>query len=353
MKKIMALSAALAVSLTMSGCGWLGGDKGIFRDRGDSYRRAQVEKPLEIPAGLSRATTEEDFAIPSIGYSAPLEGKFEVPRPQPIDSTPDSERVRIQTLNGNSWMLVEAAPGEVWPRVRQFLNTSQFGVARLDAAAGIIETAWLQPAGVARERYRFRIEQGVQRGSAEVFVLQANTGAGEAQWPQVSSDRSREAEMIKTLAQFIADNGSTGAVSMLAQRGIDSKGKVSLNKQAGANSYLRLELPNERAWASLEAAVQRAGFTVEDRNRTAQELVVRFTPPIDPEDKKGWWGRFWAWAFNSDKDALTEKDLLVVKMQPLAGSDNSVRIDLQRQDSKPLKTAITEDLLNRIKNKLS
>ena len=150
----------------------------------------------------------------------------------------------------------------------------------------------------------------------------------------------------------VIDHGA-GAVSMLAQRGIDSKGKISLNKQTGANSYLRLELPNERAWASLEAAVQRAGFTVEDRNRTAQELVVRFTPPVDPEDKKGWWGRFWAWAFNDDKDALTEKDLLLVKMQPLVGSDNSVRIDLQRVDNKPLKTSITEDLLNRIKNKLS
>lgn len=353
MKKIMALSAALTVSLTMSGCGWLGGDKGMFRDRGDSYRRAQVEKPLEVPAGLSRANTEEDFAIPTIGYSAPLEGKFEVPRPQPIDSTPESERVRIQLLNGNSWILIESAPGEVWPRVRQFLNSSQFGVARLDAAAGIIETTWLQPTGAARERYQFRIEQGVQRGSAEVFVLQANAGAGETQWPQVSSDRSRESDMIKTLAQFIADNGSTGAVSMLAQRGIDSKGKVSLNKQTGADSYLRLELPNDRAWASLEAAVERAGFTVEDRNRTAQELNVRFTPPVDPEDEKGWWGQFWAWVFGDDEDALSEKDMLVVKMQPIAGSDNTVRIDLQRQDGKPLKTAIAEDLLNRIKNKLS
>jgi outer membrane protein assembly factor BamC len=211
----------------------------------------------------------------------------------------------------------------------------------------------LQPVGAARERYRFRIEQGVQRGSAEVYILQANAGAGETQWPPLSSDRDREAEMIKTLAQFIADNGSTGAVSMLAQRGIDSKGKVSLNRQAGANSYLRLDLPNERAWGSLEAALPKAGFTVEDRNRTAQELVVRFTPLVDPEDKKGWWGTFWDWIFGDDEDTLSEKDLLVVKMQPLAGGDNTVRIDLQRQDGKPLNTAIAEDLLNRIKNKLS
>jgi outer membrane protein assembly factor BamC len=360
MKKITALPLVVAVSITVSGCGWLFGDKGIFHDRGDNYRQAQVEKPLEIPAGLSKTDTEEDFAIPSIAYSAPLEGKFQVPRPQPLDGSPEAEQVKIQILNGASWILVEASPGEVWPRVRQFLNTNQLGVARIDATAGVIETSWLQPQaeGAPRERYRFRIEQGVQRGSAEVYVLQENTAptnaaAGEQQWPQASSDHARETEMIKAVAQFIADNGSTGAVSMLAQRGIESRGKVALNKQAGANSYLRLELPFDRAWASLDAAVQRAGFTVEDRNRSAQELLVRFTPPADPEDQKSWWGKFWSWVFSSDEEVISEKDILQVKMQPVAGTDNAVRIDLQRENGKPLKAAIEEDLLNRIKNKLS
>ncbi|MDB6061045.1 MAG: hypothetical protein JWM78_1148 [Verrucomicrobiaceae bacterium] len=355
MKKIMALPVAVAVSFALSGCGWVFGEKGLFRDRGDDYRRAQVEKPLEIPAGLSKASTEEDFAIPSISYSAPLEGKFDVPRPQPLDGDPEGEQVKIQLLGGTSWILVEASPGEVWPRVRQFLNTNQLGVARMEAAAGVIETAWLQPqtAGAARERYRFRIEQGVQRGSAEVYILQANTSAGESKWPMTSSDPARESEMIKAVAQFIADNGSTGAVSMLAQRGIESKGKVTLNKQAGANSYLRLELPSDRAWASLDLAIERAGFTIEDRNRAAQQFSVRYTPPLDPDDEKSWWGKFWSWAFNSDEEVISNKVVFQLKMQPEAGNDNVVRIGLQREDGKPLKAAAEEELLNRIKNKLA
>ena len=227
MKKIILLATLTAASLTVSGCGWLFGDKGVFRDRGDDYRRAQVEKPLEGPPGLTQAQGDEDFAIPPIAYAAPLEGRFEVPLPDPLDGNPEAEQVKIQTLDGASWILVEAGPGEVWPRLRQFLSTNQLQLARADAAGGVLETGWLQPStdGAQRERYRFRIEQGVQRNSSEIYVLQANAGSG-GDWPIASSDRTREAEMVKAVAQFIADNGSTGAVSMLAQRGIDSKGKV-------------------------------------------------------------------------------------------------------------------------------
>ena len=354
MNKKITSTALLAASLVLSGCGWLGGDKGMFRDRGNDYRRAVVEKPLAIPPGLSKPATDEDFAIPAIGYSAPLEGKFDVPHPPSMSGDPEGEQVKIQSLSGSSWILVEAAPGEVWPRVRQFLSTNQLAVARIDATAGVIETAWLQPKSesLARERYRFRIEQGVQRNSAEVYVLQ-QASAADAQWPPVSSDSAREAEMIKALAQFIADNGSTGAVSMLAQRGLESRGKVSLNKKAGAASFLRLELPFDRAWASLEVAVQKANFTVEDRDRTAQEMWVRYTPPVDPDDKKGWWGSFWSWVFGSKDESISDKVVFQLKMEAEPGTDQVVHIELQRRDGKPLKASMREDLLNLIKNKLS
>ncbi len=354
MKKIIVLATMTAASLTVSGCGWLVGDKGIFRDRGDDYRRAQVERPMEVPPGLSKAQSDQDFAIPTIAYSAPLEGKFEVPLPEPLEGNPEAEQVKIQTLDASTWILVEAGPGEVWPRVRQFLNTNQLQVARADAARGVLESNWLQPKtdGTQRERYRFRIEQGVQRNSSEIYVLQADARTGD-NWPATSSDPAREAEMVKAVAQFIADNGSTGAVSMLAQRGLDSKGKVFLSKEAGVNAYLRLELPFERAWASLSTALPKGGFTVEDSNRSTGEYWVRYTPPQDEEEKKGWWGRFWSWMFNSDEDKVHKNVIYIVRMQNEAGGDKAVRIDVQRQDAKPLPTPIQDELLNRIKNRLT
>ena len=354
MKKYVVLMVLLANTVILSGCGWLFGDKGLFRDRGDDYRRATVENPLVVPPGLSKAVSDEDFAIPSIAYLAPLEGKFEVPRPEPLSGNADAELVKIQRLDDASWVLVAAAPGEVWPRVRQFLTTNQLTVVRADAAAGIIETAWLQPKaeGTLRERYRFRIEQGVQRGSSEVYVVQADSSAGERAWPEHSSNREREAEMTKALSQFIADNGSAGAVSMLAQRGLDSKGKVFLHKAAGENAYLHLELSIDRAWASLTTALPKAGFTTEDTNRSEREIWVRYEPPKEEEEQKGWWGRFWSWVFwSTDATSIHKNVIYILRMQAEGG--DAVRINVVRQDNKPVTAAIEEELLNRIKNKLS
>ena len=117
--KIIAKNTVLAAAaLALGGCGWMFGDKGMFRDRGDDYRRATVEKPLEIPPGLNKSAIEDEAAIPPIAYSASLEGKFEVPRPEPLEGNPEAEMVKIQKLNNDNWILVEATPGEVWPRSR-------------------------------------------------------------------------------------------------------------------------------------------------------------------------------------------------------------------------------------------
>lgn len=352
MKKLVLIPTLTVVSIAVSGCGWLFGDKGVFRDRGDDYRRARVEKPLQIPPELAQIEADQEFAIPAIANNVALEGKFEAPRPASLDGDPNAEQVRIRNLNNVSWILVEASPGEVWPRVRQFLNVNQLYVTRADATDGVIETGWLQPKadGVSRERYRFRIEQGVQRGSSEVYILQAGAVAGE-NWPVASSDPAREAEMIKAMAQFIADNGSTGAVSMLAQRGIESRGKVFLSKQVGEHPYLRLELPYERAWSSITLALPKADFSIEDQNQTEHEIWVRYTPPIDPKDQPGMWSRFWSWVFDDEDELTNPKTMYILRLRSVA--DNEVRINLSRQDGKPISAPVETELLNHIKNKLS
>lgn len=358
MKKIPLTLALLASALPLGGCGWLFGDEGVFRDRGDNYRAARLEKPLAIPPGLSTTAIDDELAIPATSGRGSLEGEFVVPRPEPLEGNPDAELVKIQKLDTTSWILVEVPPGEVWPRVRQFLTSNQLSTARADAAAGVIETGWLQPKaeGSARERYRFRIEQGVQRGSSEVYVVQDARGNGES-WPQSSTDPAREGEMIRALAQFVADSGSAGAVSMLAQRAIDSKGKVFLDRGAGS-PYLRLELPFSRAWASLAAALPKAGFTVDDLNRSEREFWVRFEPPKEEEESRGFWGTLWDWTFGGDEEDDEElfggpEVVYTLRVRPLGTDDRTVTIGVERQDGQALAKGVAEQLLNRIKGNLS
>ncbi len=100
-------------------------------------------------------------------------GKFEVPRPAPLVAGAEDELVQIQNLGDESWTLIGIAPGQVWPQVRNFLAASQIAVARVDASAGIMETYWVSLEGQPMaSRFRFRMEQGVQRGTSELHVLQ-------------------------------------------------------------------------------------------------------------------------------------------------------------------------------------
>ena len=349
------LITSVAVA-TLSGCGWLTGDRGVFRDRSDDYRRATLSKPLSVPPGLNRDAIEDQLVVPRAQAQVALEGEFEVPRPEPINPAANDERVKLQTLGDEGWILVESVPGEVWPRVRQFLSVNQLAVTRADATAGIIETGWLQPANAsAKERYRFRIEQGVQRGSSEVYILQSDFSADDGAWPTRSSNPQRETEMRKALAQFIADNGSSGSVSMLAQRGIDAQGKVFLERRVGQPLELKLLLPPERAWASLESATSRAGFAPIETHRTNRTMTVRYDPPIKDEEERGFFGSIWHYLFGDDEDAdvlSDHKTIYVVAMRNQAGAANNL-ISIDREDGKALNSSAREKLLGLIKSNLN
>lgn len=357
MKKTLGISALLALSVSTAGCSWLTGEDGMFRDRGDDYRNATLEKPLQVPTDLSSSAIEDQLVIPRArAGEATLAGEFELPRPEPINPAAEAEQVKLQKLGEQGWILVDAAPGEVWPRVRQFLASSQLTVLRADAKSGLIETGWLQPAsGTGRERYRFRIEQGVQRSTSEVYIVQADASAGEASWPATSSNPQREADMMKALAQFVADTGGGGAVSMLAQQGIDAQGKVFFERQPGQPLRLRLALSFDRAWASLDVGLPKAGFVVDDRNRSERQLWIRYDPAeVDDGEDKGFFGSIWDWIFSGDDnegDVFDDrKTVYTVSVQDGKNSDQLIGID--RQDGAELAPGTREKLLNAIKGHL-
>ncbi|MDX9873742.1 MAG: outer membrane protein assembly factor BamC, partial [Spongiibacteraceae bacterium] len=333
----------------LSGCGWLLGDDGIFRDRANDYRKAVQYESLQLPEGFDSSAINSEMAIPEAGAGAgELSGRFEVPRPDPISASVSAGLVRLQRLGDERWVVVGMAPAEVWPRIRQFLDTNQLTTGHLDAQTGVIETSWLQPENAAQERYQFRIEQGIQRNSAEVYVRQQS---GQGPWPSRSSDPAREAEMMEALAQFIADQGAMGTVSMLAQRTLESSGRVVLERRSGVPPALRLRLPFARSWASLDAALPRAGFVVEDRNADSRTIVARFAPEDDTTEieERGWFSSLWQRVRGSGDGERGDRYL--IRMEEI--NREQVRITLDGAEGAAVPTAAVEALLLRIQANLS
>ncbi len=340
----------LALIVSLSACSWLTNEEdGYFRDRSDDYRNARVERGIQVPSHLDDDALQDIYVIPPVTEQMRVTGEFEVPRPAPLVARETEELVRIQKLGEEQWMLVATAPGQLWPQVRAFLTTNSLQIARVDARAGIIETGWLRPQeGGMDERYRFRIEQGVQRNTSELHVLQMFMAGDTSSWPAASADKSKEADMLRTVAQYIANSTDTAPVSMMAQQAISATGKVSMQEGEDGMPYIRLELPYYRAWASVERALRESSYQVNDRDRSTGVYYIRYVE--SDEDDGGWFD----WLFDEaddSREAIADRDF-VLNVESQEDAD-IVRISIEREDGEPLDAAQAQSLLALIKGNIN
>jgi len=314
--------------LSVSGCGFLFGDEGVFRDRSEDYKKAPELPVVNVPEGKDKEALQELYAIPPVDESLVLSGEFEVPRPAPLVAGSSDEMVRIQKLGDESWALVGAAPGQVWPQVRSFLSAAGIGVARVDARQGIMETAWLELEGKPMaSRFRFIIDQGVQRNTCELHVLQMNQAGDVETWPQASDSQEQEADMLRAVAQYLADSSEAAPISMIADQSISAGGKVTIRQSDAGEAYIELILPYERAWASLGRALEKSNFEITDRDRSGGKYYVQVVEDTG-EDEGGWFD----WLFGDEEDQLALQNLLV-NIRP--EDQQTMKITLQSQEGQP------------------
>lgn len=336
-----------ALLLGCAGCGFLLGDDGVFRDRSEDYKSAPELPVVKVPEGKNTDALREIYVIPHVQDSLVLAGEFEVPRPAPLVAGTGSEVVRIQKLADDSWALIGVAPGQVWPQVRSFLTASGMQVARADARAGIMESNWLTLEGSELpSRFRFRMEQGVQRGTSELHVLQMSRG-GSDEWPATSDDPDQASRMLRAVSQYLADSTESAPVSMVAEQGISAGGKISMQEAPEGYTYIRLELPYDRAWASLGRALEKSGFEATDRDRSTGVYYARFVGPQE-EGEDGWFD----WLWDSDEEHPMAGQVFLVTMQ--SETEQQVTIRLRpRDEATPLGKREEQGLLALIKGNIN
>jgi len=90
--------------------------------------------------------------------------------------------------------------------------------------------------------------------------------------------------------------------AQLAARGGSVQPRASLARGADGTRTLALEDQFDRAWRRVGLALDRVGFTVEDRDRSKGLYFVRYIDPkLDTKtEEKGWFSRVFTWG-SSDK----------------------------------------------------
>ncbi len=342
---MMLRHTVLATVLLLSACSWLP-EQEYVRDRSDDYRKARVEPRIKVPSHLEDDALQDIYVIPPTTESMTPTGSFEVPRPAPLVAQETEELVRIQRLGDEEWVLAAVAPGQLWPQVRSFLTTNGVQVARVDARAGLIETGWFQGQNASMaERYQFRIEQGVQRNTAELHVLQQFQAGDINRWPEASADAERGSDMLLAVAQFIANSAETAPVSMMAQQAMGDGGKVTMQEDTDGEPFVRLALPYYRAWASVDRALRESSFTVRDLDRSGGLFYVRFVPP---EEDEGWFS--WLFGSEEEENLLTQQDYIVRVSEE---TSDQVRIEMAREDGGEMTRGQKQQLLALVKGNIN
>jgi outer membrane protein assembly factor BamC len=162
-----------------------------------------------------------------------------------------------------------------------------------------------------RDKFRTRIERNAN-GSTEVFishrgVMETYTSESKNQtvWQPRAADPELEAEFLRRLMQKL---GATKEATAKVASAVAAKATATSSTLNGQPVVL-LEEGFERAWRRVGLALDRTGFTVEDRDRNKGVYFVRYVPTDADKSEPGFFKKIFG---GSAKATPAEKFQIVV-----------------------------------------
>ena len=296
------------------------------------YKSAGKLPPLEIPPDLTQQSRDERYAVPDVSaskgsatysaYSSERSGQARTTTAQ--DVLPNVDSMRIERSGTQRWLVVSGSSEKLWPAVKEFWQELGFLVNVEIPEAGIMETDWAENRAklpqdfirntlgkvldslystAERDKFRTRLEKGAEPDKVEIYIshrgmyeIYTNEGKSETRWQPRPADPELEAEMLQRLMVRLGADEARAKTAVAAEPRVE-RAKLSRAKD-GAGALL-LEEPFDRAWRRVGLALDRVGFTVEDRDRSQGLYFVRYVDPdVDvnkKDESKGFMSKLMFW----------------------------------------------------------
>jgi outer membrane protein assembly factor BamC len=188
-----------------------------------------------------------------------------------------------------------------------------------------------------RDKFRTRLERGAQSGTTEVYIshrgmeeVYTNRELDQTKWQPRPANPELEAEMLRRLMVRLGVQEERAKTQVAIAKPVD---RATLQR-GGDGGTLSLNEQFDRAWRRVGLALDRVGFTVEDRDRSKGVYFVRYIDPqIDNRtaENKGFLSRFKFWG-GGDK-SKTEQYRVLVKDLGERAEVNVLNKDGQREQS--------------------
>ncbi|WP_437881534.1 outer membrane protein assembly factor BamC [Pseudomonas sp. LRF_L74] len=362
MKRLAGLSALAVIISSTSGCSWLWGPEGYFRDRGTDYLDARQTAAMQIPPGTDVKRIDPLLPIPSnVADSTETPEKFEVPRPQAIQVDDAPNDFSLQKSGDSRWLVAHRTPAEVWPVAREYFVNSGYRVVDERPQTGEFSTEWqaakdLAPSMARRvgsllskednqARVHVRIEPGVVRGTSEVFIVTVERPAdstNDVAFPARVGNAGLEASLLDGMLADLSSSSEHGSVSLLAARDYDAPNRVTLARDGNGNQVLHLSTDFDRAWSSVGRALETANLRIDDINRSAGIYYVNLAEGASKDgDKPGFFGRLFG-SEPSKEELEARAERYQVRLTSSASGDVEVSVE------KDANTVAPEDVVRRV-----
>lgn len=378
------LVAAL-LPFAIAGCSW----NSLFEGKSIEYKSASKLPPLEVPPDLTRPGSDNRYAVPDLPtsstatYSQYNQERTGQVRTGKTDVLPSSDTVRMERAGSERYLVVKGDPDKLWPVVREFWQENGF-ILRIDnPEAGVMETDWAENRAKIpddpirnvlgkvvdgmystgeRDKFRTRMERSKTPDTVEIFIthrgmVEELTGSGvtketdSSKWMPRPPDPTLEAEFLSRLMVRLGVEEER-AKSMVAGGGRPEDRAKLVNGGSGPTGALELSEPFDRAWRRVGVALDRSGFTVEDRDRSKGLYFVRYIDPDADGGTKGSGGLLSKLAFWRKDPVVDVSKLPQYQVQITDAKGDSTEVKVLAKDGAPETSDTSRKILSLLYNQL-
>ena len=329
------------------------------------YKGAGKLPPLEIPPDLTSPSRDDRYAVPDVNtqgsatLSTYVAERSGTARAGSGDLLPNVAKVRIERAGTQRWLVVPAAPEKVWPVVREFWQGLGFLMKTELPEAGVMETDWAENRAKIpddpirnllgkvidavystgeRDKFRTRLERGAEPGTTEIYIshrgmveVYSSERKDSTVWQPRPADTELEAEFLRRLMVRFGVEDARAKAQLAGDEMKTERAKLVRSGTGTGNDKLELAETFDRAWRRVGLALDRVGFTVEDRDRSKGYYFVRYVDPqIDGQktsDKdKGFLSKLAFW--KSDNSGIKAEQYRVV----VTGAKSVSEVQVQNKD---------------------
>ncbi len=321
------------VALAVAGCGILPDSKKI------DYKSSGKAPSLEVPPDLSQISRDDRYKVPdgagkgSATFSAYAADRTPAAQAQNSVVLPQIDKVRVERSGTQRWLVVNVPAEKVWDTVKEFWQESGFIVNVERPEAGVMETDWAENRAKIgddlvrrtfgrlldtlystgeRDKFRTRFEPGAELGTTDIFIshrgmeeVYSSSAKDQTRWQPRAADPELEAEMLRRLMVRLGAEEKRAEAALASSAKTEPRARMAGGKNG--DGILEVDERFDRAWRRVGLALDRVGFTVEDRDRSRGLYFVRYVDPEQDNASKKDDGILTKLAFWKGKEAVSSK----------------------------------------------